>query len=261
MKQFYLIKKGHYFLSFLFIQFSLMFGYSQSITVSDNTPDEIPTYTFTYVTTEAIGAGSMTPNIFYMTIPDGFPSITNTIDYPSLLGSNVILKVNGREELIDSNSFGPIGGSWANGIQMSTLGASQGLAIPEGSTIEISVTGIIINPRAGDYAIAWKTARSNGEAIEWYSADVNFDILYANRNIKSNLKVELYPNPSNEIVNISVSDNSKIQITDLHGKRILEKEIDTGVSQLVLSDFKIGTYILKVEDSNSSITYKKLVRK
>ncbi|GAA3612168.1 hypothetical protein GCM10022396_31540 [Flavivirga amylovorans] len=229
--------------------------------MSDNTPYESPTYTFSYITTEAIGAGSNTPNIFYMTLPDGFPSITNTIDYPSLLDSNIVLKVNGSERVIDATTFGPIGGSWANGIQMSTLGGSPGLTIPAGSSIEIIVTGIIINPTAGDYTFKWRTAEANGVATEWHSADLNFDILSPNKYVESSLKVGLYPNPSKGITNISVSNDSKIEITDLHGKRILEKEIDTGVSQLVLSDFKIGTYILKVEGSNHSIAYKKLVKK
>ncbi|WP_303317961.1 hypothetical protein Q4Q34_18795 [Flavivirga abyssicola] len=240
MKQFYFVIKRPYFLSFLFIQFSLIFVYSQSVTVSDNTPGESPTYTFTYVTAEAIGAGSNTSNIFYMTLPNGFPSITNIIDYPTLLDSNIILKVNGNEKAIDETTFGPIGGSWSNGIQMSTLAGSPGLTIPAGSTIEIIVTGIIINPSVGDYTITWRTASSNGTATEWYSAAVKPDVLPA----------------------MYAESGSKVKSTNLYGKRILEKEIDNNdVSQLVLSDFKIATYILQVEGSQNSIAYKKLVRK
>ncbi|TGV00659.1 hypothetical protein EM932_18790 [Flavivirga rizhaonensis] len=229
--------------------------------MSDNTPGESPTYTFTYVTTEAIGVGSKTSNIFYMTLPDGFPSIANIIDYPTLLDSNIVLKVNGNEKVIDATTLGPIGGSWPNGIQMSTLAGSPGLTIPAGATIEIIVTGIIINPSVGDYTITWRTAESNGTATEWYSAVVKSDVLPANMYAESDLKVELNHNPSKGIANISTSNTSKIESTNLYGKRILEKEIDNDVSQLVLSDFKIATYILQVEGSQNSIAYKKLVRK
>ena len=263
MKYLYPTKKRcQFILSFLFIQFYLIAGYSQSVTVSDKIPGESPTYTFTYVTTGEIGQGSTTPNIFYMRITPGFPVITNTIDDSNLLGSNIVLKVNGSEKTIDATTFGTAGGAWSGGIQMSISGGSSGLTIPAGATIEVIVTGIIINPPAGDYIINWKTATGTGAAVESYSDTVNFSTLSINDHVKPNLDVTLYPNPFNEILNIDVSSNSKIVIIDLQGKNIVEKEIDKGISQLDLSSIRAGVYILKIEDrSNNTITYKKIVRK
>ncbi|MCF6295826.1 MAG: T9SS type A sorting domain-containing protein [Flavobacteriaceae bacterium] len=248
---------------FLLVQTCLISISAQTLMVSDNTAGATDaTYTFTYTTTGTIGEGSSTPNIFYLLLPSGFPSIVNTIADSNLLGSNVVLNVNGSPITIDATTFGLVGGAWSSGIQMSTAGGTPGLTIPAGATIEVIITGILINPATdGIVTFNWATLEGGGVATESYSADVTFGTLSINDDFNVNSNVKVYPNPFNNIVNIDTESNSKIEIYNLLGKRILTQSINRGNSQLDMSKYANGVYIVKITNENNQIKTLKIIKK
>ncbi|TJY37382.1 T9SS type A sorting domain-containing protein [Pontimicrobium aquaticum] len=233
---------------------------SQTVTVNDNTPNATNTiYTFTYTTTGEIGTSTTTPNIFLMNLPSGFPSITNTIADSNLLGSNVTLKVNGTPITIDATTFGTIGGAWSGGIQMSVAGASVGLTIPAGATIEIIITDLIINPTTtGPFTFDWKTANGGGASTEDFSATLT---TLSTDNFISNKNVRIYPNPFNDFVNIHLESNSKFEVYNLLGKRILTQSINKGNSKINISEYEAGVYIFKIMNETGQIKTMKIIKR
>ena len=86
------------------------------------------------------------------------------------------------------------------------------------------------------------------------------------QNYPTNLDFSLYPNPTNEIVNIqfneSLLENPKIKIYDLIGKLVYENnnfEKHTSINLTFRVDFLTsGVYLLAVQ-VNDKITTKKLI--
>ena len=72
-----------------------------------------------------------------------------------------------------------------------------------------------------------------------------------------NSTLNVYPNPSNSIFNIAIDADATINITDILGKQILIKTIQSGNSQLDLSDFENGIYLMRItNESNQTKTIK-----
>ncbi len=72
-----------------------------------------------------------------------------------------------------------------------------------------------------------------------------------------NSTLNVYPNPSNRIFNIAIDTDATINITDILGKQILNKTIQSGNSQLDLSDLANGIYLMRItNESNQTKTIK-----
>lgn len=74
----------------------------------------------------------------------------------------------------------------------------------------------------------------------------------------NNLKFNLYPNPANDVVSISLDNELKsVEVYSLQGQKVLvttDKEFN--VSQL-----NSGVYLVKVEDVNGNVSTQKLIKK
>lgn len=87
------------------------------------------------------------------------------------------------------------------------------------------------------------------ETISLGTGDFNF-----------NSKLSITPNPSNAIFNININTNATIEVYDLIGKQIISKKIDIGVSQLDMSNYKTGIYLLKVTNAENQSKTMKIVK-
>lgn len=61
-------------------------------------------------------------------------------------------------------------------------------------------------------------------------------------------KVELFPNPANDVVSWSYSGMKKIEIFSFDGKKVLEKSDLSDVKSIPISELKPGIYISELED-------------
>jgi trimeric autotransporter adhesin len=75
-----------------------------------------------------------------------------------------------------------------------------------------------------------------------------------------NSKLSVYPNPSNTIFNIDIDSNATIEVYDLVGKQILTKKIELGTSQLDMSNYNTGMYLLKVTNADNQTKTMKIVK-
>ncbi|MDO6596399.1 T9SS type A sorting domain-containing protein [Oceanihabitans sp. 2_MG-2023] len=77
--------------------------------------------------------------------------------------------------------------------------------------------------------------------------------LSTNPNLNKENSISIYPNPTSDVINISTLNTIKnIQLFDFLGKRILE----SSQSQIDLSSFNSGLYILKIQTDQGEITKK-----
>lgn len=126
--------------------------------------------------------------------------------------------------------------------------------------------------------IQWYAAASGGTALATATALVNGTTYHVSQTVngcesartavvaQTNLtvadnqfssKLSVYPNPSNGVFNIEIEDNGSIQVYDLVGKQIMNKNIQSGNSTINLSSFSQGIYFLKItNDLNQTKTVK-----
>ena len=87
----------------------------------------------------------------------------------------------------------------------------------------------------------------------------NSDVLSTN-NFEFLSSLKIYPNPSTGIYNIVIDGNTTIEAYDFVGKQILHKKIISGTSQLDISNYNSGIYLLKVTNENNQSKTVKVVK-
>lgn len=86
--------------------------------------------------------------------------------------------------------------------------------------------------------------------------------LGVNKNDMSNKIIEIYPNPTRDILNIEVKDFSttaQLTITDVLGKILYSKKIQTTTTTIDTSTFTKGIYFVTLEDGTKKSTKKVVV--
>ena len=74
-------------------------------------------------------------------------------------------------------------------------------------------------------------------------------------------KVNIFPNPAQGIVNISgIIPGTKLTVTDLHGKVLMEKIADAETAQFDLTGHQSGIYFIKISQNGTDI-FRKIVLK
>ncbi len=91
-----------------------------------------------------------------------------------------------------------------------------------------------------------------------FAVTVNTNL--ATSGFDSNTRLSVYPNPFNNILNISISSNATIEIFDIVGKSIQNQTIENGLSQIDLSNFASGVYMMKVINQNNQTKTVRIVK-
>jgi hypothetical protein len=77
----------------------------------------------------------------------------------------------------------------------------------------------------------------------------------------SNQKIKIYPNPTEGLLAVEIIDfteqiKAEIQITDMSGRTINRKKIETGYTSFDLSNQSPGLYLLRIQINGESVTWK-----
>ena len=130
--------------------------------------------------------------------------------------------------------------------------------IPTTETMNISA--LLINEVAGvacfvEDVLFWDTNN------RWEFLNGNVPILGDNDLIIPT--VSLYPNPSNELINISFGEDrlSMIELYDITGKLLFKKELNANTYALNIANYPSGTYLVKVYNQNNAFLNKKIIKK
>ena len=75
--------------------------------------------------------------------------------------------------------------------------------------------------------------------------------------LNTKLNVSIFPNPTNEFVKIVSSEDRDytIQLFNISGKLLVEKEINKIDNTINMNEFTNGTYLLKITNKNETNTY------
>ncbi|MCS6824923.1 MAG: T9SS type A sorting domain-containing protein [Cytophagaceae bacterium] len=130
---------------------------------------------------------------------------------------------------------------WQNGVQITDF------------TVVSNVYRINIYPHNGPVTLV--------PGVLSLSQDQNYNNTFLNDILASSINI--YPNPAKENVTITLpnvnSDYSTLQVLNLQGNILIEKEATTGDVMLDISVLPKGIYILRIPSSNLIVT-KKLVK-
>ncbi|MDC1226196.1 T9SS type A sorting domain-containing protein [Algibacter sp.] len=241
MKQIYLIT----IISLL----NLNFINAQTVTIDDPRLGAAATFTFTYVTSFTIGTSTSTPNIIYLTLPSGF-NFSQSTGGANNMDPYVTFKVDGTSYLC-SDTFS-VGGNNGTILQLSTGGASTGITISSGSTIEIIVSNLMTNPSTADsYTFNWKTAESSGTATENFSATIDYSTLSTEDLTLNSKNINIYPNPSSDFIQISgLTKTEKYILYNTIGTTINSGNISEN-EKIDIKNLTNGLYFLKFENGNT----------
>jgi hypothetical protein len=84
----------------------------------------------------------------------------------------------------------------------------------------------------------------------------------------ADLRIDVFPNPSSDLLNISIenliesNEFFSIKLNDLQGRNFIMKQISDSNTEIDMSDFASGVYLLNVYNStNQSIKLFKIVKK
>jgi hypothetical protein len=98
-----------------------------------------------------------------------------------------------------------------------------------------------------------------------YSMDDNC-LVGISENSKTNLGLEIFPNPSNDMINISVTENvkvAKVRVYEVSGRVLLVQSpiipLRQGTIALDVSQLKPGMYLIEVETENGFREVKRIV--
>jgi hypothetical protein len=83
-------------------------------------------------------------------------------------------------------------------------------------------------------------------------------IILNNENL-SDLNIQVFPNPTSDILNIKMENQASAQLTifDIYGKKVLEKmEVNQSEIQLSTSSFSQGVYFLRIEMEGKELVKK-----
>ena len=130
--------------------------------------------------------------------------------------------------------------------------------IPTTDTMNISA--LLINEVAGvacfvEDVLFWDTNN------RWEFLNGNIPILGANDFIETT--VSLYPNPSNELINISFDEDqlSKLELYDVTGKLLFKKDLNTNTYALNIANYPSVVYFVRVFNQNNVFVNKQIIKK
>lgn len=82
---------------------------------------------------------------------------------------------------------------------------------------------------------------------------------------KTNLRLEVYPNPTTNLLQLVIEDNKlenlEYQLYDLKGKLIKNKKVNTGITNIEMSMLPTSTYLLNINNNKQTIKSFKIIKK
>jgi len=186
------------------------------------------------------------------------PVSLNTADVVNSFGFDVVL--NDQKITVKSVDAYGINLNWNyfsadKMLQVASYSLNE-IPVQNTATLTMTITG------ADDLTLADFNAtlvKINGKTATLKVIDASMAGL--NPNTKAN-KVNVYPNPTSDKLNIEVSSDSKVQILDLNGKRVgAERNVSANQKQVIdVTNLAKGIYMVKVSN-NQSVEVKKIVIK
>lgn len=123
--------------------------------------------------------------------------------------------------------------------------------------VDLSSLGMVFGL---DFKLSSSDAGTSGMNTPAYFSMDNLSGQYLSLKETTSIDYNLYPNPANEMVMIETPLNSTIQITDISGRVIYNNTAVSDLTQIYLTNFMSGIYIVNITNNGIS-TSQKLIKK
>ena len=74
------------------------------------------------------------------------------------------------------------------------------------------------------------------------------------------MEVSLFPNPTQDHVNLSIQNNGQYELYALNGVLLQKGKLEAGSNQIRLADLASGNYLLKILDDHGNVEHLKLIK-
>ncbi|MCD6555730.1 MAG: T9SS type A sorting domain-containing protein [Bacteroidales bacterium] len=102
----------------------------------------------------------------------------------------------------------------------------------------------------------WIDGNFQFSVIDTSPFTLNFEIPVGIEDLASN-GISIYPNPSNGVFNVSVTETFNLEVIDITGKVVKTQVLDNNTNTVNIA--KQGVYILKLSNNNTSVTHRIIV--
>ena len=89
------------------------------------------------------------------------------------------------------------------------------------------------------------------------------EIILSNPEFENEKAVSIFPNPSKDYMNVSISNSEfkSIEIFNILGEKITTYQLNnTSLTEVDISNLNSGVYVLKIQDTSDKITLKKIIK-
>lgn len=146
-----------------------------------------------------------------------------------------------------------------NGSALATAPIATSSFVPTSS--QWRTESIDLTPYVGNQAVYIKFHAGSNYGNNAYIDDININTYSLSTESIFVNNIEITPNPSSGLVNITNLDNANIIIYNLLGNKIMEFNNESGNKQLDLSKFDNGIYMFQIISNNKTTTKKVIINK
>lgn len=124
-----------------------------------------------------------------------------------------------------------------------TLSATGSEATGSGGTVSYSVGQVVYKTNIG----------TNGNVQQGVQQPYKISIVVGENETSINLEMNVYPNPTTDYLTLKIEDigNLTYQLSDMQGRIIESKEVNTNDTNITMEELPSAIYLLKVSDSKS----------
>ncbi len=117
------------------------------------------------------------------------------------------------------------------------------LFTPPTSTVNIDLNGLLVNHQ--HYFLRVFTCNNAGlcDSIDSDGFEYIGDLSTSELN---KTELVIYPNPTNDVVNVVIESSTELIVLDAFGKVVLSRGLEKGEHQLSLKEMAVGTYFFKI---------------
>jgi len=95
------------------------------------------------------------------------------------------------------------------------------------------------------------TSEFKNDAFLWSVITRGYLLYVSAKDIKAEMKIKIYPNPTSTLLSIESYENTSISIFSIDGRLLLTKRMETGIENIDVKFLLSGMYLLRIENKQS----------
>ncbi|MCL2028404.1 MAG: T9SS type A sorting domain-containing protein, partial [Bacteroidales bacterium] len=102
--------------------------------------------------------------------------------------------------------------------------------------------------------VEFKVTSANGENTTTYIVHIWISTTSSIHTPQLSVLAKLYPNPTNDVLNVSAENMQQLEILDLMGRVVLRKSVNSDMESLNVSSLKEGAYLIRITTADGVTT-------